>query len=344
MPSRSKSALESLHPELLFPSSSGALRAESLGRESLRSAWLTEMVLLDFQRHQGIPGSRIAWGVAETRMLSLLTFLVLFGVQSLSPGEANSPQAGKAPASAPSPKPASKAPARPMKVEPPKLRDPAKSDSQPGFSAWFAPGIDEVQPPVAVGVVCPQEKVIDEAGKRLKELVDNIARIDAVEEIVHEDRNAAGKTVNTARGEFAYVAQVTSVPAGISGAGVPIVDERRAHSLGLSDSLGGVRTKGLSSLAFVFHPALRDSFEIACEGLGDWQGRPAWLMHFRQREDRYNYLQEFIVAKRGYPVALKAGSGLTPAASRPFTSNRNWCTQSRRSDSGWSNIAWITGR
>ncbi len=253
-------------------------------------------------------------GLVRTIRVSLLIFLALVGVLNLAAVQQHGPEGDasdrKAPpqvreASPPRAKPHASPPRRPSKTKPRDTREAVHEASESGFSAWVAPGIDEVRPPVAVGVTCPQGKVLHEAGMRLKELVDNISRIDATEEIVHEDQNTAGKVVNRSTGEFGYVAQVTSVPAGHPGAGVPVVDEHRIHPLGMSDSLGGVRTKGLSSLAFVFHPAMRDSFEIDCEGLGDWQGRPAWLVRFQQREDRPNYLQELIVAKRGYPVALK---------------------------------------
>jgi hypothetical protein len=31
---------------------------------------------------------------------------------------------------------------------------------------------------------------------------------------------------------------------------------------------------------------MRDNFEMTCEGLGRWHEQAAWLVHFKQREDR----------------------------------------------------------
>ncbi len=140
---------------------------------------------------------------------------------------------------------------------------------------------------------------------RLTELVENISRFDAIEEIVHEDQDPDGKELASTTREYDYVAQIITLPEGTPGAGVPVIDESRISPTGLSDILGGIRTKGLPTLAFVFHPAIRGSFEIACQGLGEWNGQPAWLVDFQQMENRPNYLQQYIVRKQRYSVPLK---------------------------------------
>jgi hypothetical protein len=50
---------------------------------------------------------------------------------------------------------------------------------------------------------------------------------------------------------------------------------------------------------------MRGDFEITCEGLGEWNRRATWLLHFRQRADRPNRFQEFKVGGLSYPANLK---------------------------------------
>ncbi len=169
-------------------------------------------------------------------------------------------------------------------------------------SAWGAAGAG-AKPAVAAEVSCPQERVVDEAGNRLNELAENVSRFDAVEEIVHEEQNEHGKTLARIARKYAYVVLVAPSPPG--GSGTPTLTEDRTSLSGASDFPGGIGTLGLPTLAFIFHPGMRHTFELYCEGLGNWQGEPAWLVQFRQREDRPNYLQGYRIGERLHSVALK---------------------------------------
>jgi hypothetical protein len=51
------------------------------------------------------------------------------------------------------------------------------------------------------------------------------------------------------------------------------VDEYRAAHLGLSDFPDQISSSGFAALALVFHPDMRDNFEMKCEGLSDWKGQ-----------------------------------------------------------------------
>jgi hypothetical protein len=64
-------------------------------------------------------------------------------------------------------------------------------------------------------------------------------------------------------------------------------------------------TVGLPMLALIFHPILQARYEFACEGLSSWQGRRAWVVHFRQRADQNNSMLRYQVGNRSVAVALK---------------------------------------
>jgi len=62
---------------------------------------------------------------------------------------------------------------------------------------WQPPGIDDVKTAVASGVECPSAQVIEESGKRVQELVHDVARFAAVEDLFHESLDPFGVPVRT---------------------------------------------------------------------------------------------------------------------------------------------------
>src|ERR1700678_616147 len=61
---------------------------------------------------------------------------------------------------------------------------PASSRSK-HFEAWLPGGIDNFVPPVQDGVKCSLQQVVGGAGQRMKELVENLQRFDATENVEH---------------------------------------------------------------------------------------------------------------------------------------------------------------
>jgi len=90
------------------------------------------------------------------------------------------------------------------------------------------------------------------------------------------------------------------------------VDEQRFQrqsSDDTSDEIGD--TSGFAGLALVFHPAKRQDFEMTCEGLGRWHEQAAWLVHFKEREDRPDAFQLFFVGGQKFPLRLKGRAWIT---------------------------------
>ena len=170
----------------------------------------------------------------------------------------------------------------------------------PSLEAWRPPGIDDSRPDVTAGVSCPYQTVIEEAGNRVKSLVDNLARFDATESMLHEDLDDLGVPKNKISLKFDYVASISE-----SKPGIILVDEFRTWHSQVEDFPDHIATRGLPALAFVFHPDVRDNFEMKCEGLGTWNGAATWLVRFQQREDRPHHTQEYVVNHRVFPVSVK---------------------------------------
>ena len=180
--------------------------------------------------------------------------------------------------------------------------DPLLAATDTGFSAksWEPPDIDDVKPSVAADVTCPYQKVIDGTGATVKQFVDDISRFNAIEDLLHENLNELGTPTTKETREFNYVASISEPQPGFLK-----VDEFRTGRTDLGDFPGQIATHGLPALALVFHPDIRDNFEITCEGLSQWNGKATWLLHFRQREDRPDRIQAYKIGDQIYPINLK---------------------------------------
>ena len=176
----------------------------------------------------------------------------------------------------------------------------AKTTAELPKGTWEPTDVDSVHPAVAAGVTCPQGKVLWNAGERVKELVSDLAKFDAIEEVHHEELDARGIPKNEVTLKFDYVASIAEPKPGRF-----LVDEFRMGRSGTEDFPDHIATKGLPTLAFVFHPDMRDDFDMQCEGLGTWKGKSAWLVHFKQREDKPHRIQDYIINEQVYPVSLK---------------------------------------
>ena len=82
--------------------------------------------------------------------------------------------------------------------------------TDPGLmeKSWGPPGVDDTRPAVASGVSCPIEEVIAQSGERVKELVDDLAKFNAVEDVYHEEVDMAGVSKKHTTIRFDYVASI----------------------------------------------------------------------------------------------------------------------------------------
>jgi hypothetical protein len=186
--------------------------------------------------------------------------------------------------------------------------DPLQALPAPGLSvkSWLPRGLDQTQLALASGVDCPSEKVLDETGKHVGELVDDIARFAAVEDLFHQNLDVFGNPLRTETRKYNYVASISEPEAGYLS-----VDEDRTVKSELSAYPDKIASTGFAALALVFHPHMRDEFAMKCEGLGDWHGQASWVVYFKQRDDKPNRLQSYKIGRMVYPVKLKGRAWIT---------------------------------
>lgn len=176
----------------------------------------------------------------------------------------------------------------------------AAAEGRLSIPTWSPLGVDEAKPVIAEGAVCPSQVVIEKAGERVKQLVDNLSSFEATEDVLHENLDELGQPISKETRKFDYMASISEPKQGILK-----VDEYRNGLTDQGDFPTHIATMGLPALAFVFHPDMRDNFDLVCEGLSSWQGHATWLVHFRQRLDKPSNLQGFQFDDGSETVDLK---------------------------------------
>jgi len=178
----------------------------------------------------------------------------------------------------------------------------AAAKALPVPSSWMPLDVDDKMPPVEPGAACALDEVVQNAGKRLQELVKNVDRFTATELVTDESINKWGLPSFPEKAQFDYIVSMEETrPSALS---VEEYRERRASSKGFPEA---VMTSGLPALVVIFHPIYVGNYEMTCEGLARWNGGLAWQVHFRQRKDKPNTIRSYRLGLegQGYPVALK---------------------------------------
>lgn len=186
------------------------------------------------------------------------------------------------------------------------IGDPSLNEESAATAMLGMPAdVDSQSIQVARAVQCPAN-ILQMAADRSNELVDHVAQFSAIEDMVHETLTPQGTPRNRETRKFNYLVSITEPPQGPL-----IVQEYRGSAGGILDMPEQINTTGLAVLAIAFHPKFQEDFDMKCEGLGDWNGQPAWLVHFRQKEDRPSRLRTYVVSGSNFPVRLKGRAWLS---------------------------------
>jgi hypothetical protein len=162
------------------------------------------------------------------------------------------------------------------------------------------PGVDEVVPAVSPGVSCDLPAVLHGAGERMTQLISNLEKFSATEHITHFSVDKAGVLRNREARSFDYVVVVSQ-----NAVQAFLLDEYRNGVVNPFQFPQAISTDGLPVMAAIFHPVMMSDFKYSCEGLGQWNGRPAWQVRFEQRPDRPGRIREYSIAGNRYSVSLK---------------------------------------
>lgn len=167
------------------------------------------------------------------------------------------------------------------------------------WHSWHPLGVDQEALPIAIGMACPEQSVLDNATQQVDQFVDNINRFDASEHVINQDVTSSGRIISTEKRKFDYEVNIADLSSGDLE-----VDEARDGSDGYANFPDHIATLGLPSLVLVFHQRYRSDYAFQCEGLGEWNGQATWLVDFRQRADRTPRIRGYNVAGVLYPIGL----------------------------------------
>jgi len=194
------------------------------------------------------------------------------------------------------------------------LVEPTKSADVPILpppAKWMPPDIDEKIPPVQAGVACPLDKVLSGAGKRVVEFTKAVDHFSATELLEHQVIDSHGIAVSSEDRKFNYLVSIQEVRPGYLN-----VDEYRDGGLGYDMFPDHLATVGLPSIVLMFHPVNVADYDMTCEGLGNWQGTPAWQVHFRHSDVTRSPIRTYKVGGHIYPVPLKGRAWISASNSQ----------------------------
>jgi tetratricopeptide (TPR) repeat protein len=178
------------------------------------------------------------------------------------------------------------------------------------MQTWRPPDVDDIKPTFEPGVTCPGPQILAGVGQRVQELVQDVTRFTADEDLFHKSLDEVGISKHAETRKYNYAATISSKPGSIL---IEDYNEDRVPQGGYPD---GIKSSGFVMLALVFHPEMQGDFDFDCEGQVKWLGKPTWLVHFRQRLDRPNRMQDYTVGGQTYRIDLKGRAWISQDTSQ----------------------------
>jgi len=173
---------------------------------------------------------------------------------------------------------------------------------------WAPADIDEKLPAVARDVTCSTEEVVKRVANRSHLALGNLERFGATERIEHQEIDSLGNPGPVKSRDFSYMILIQH-----PNPNYHFVEERRDGEDSLTSFPTGLATRGLVSIGpNVFHPLFARDMNFSCEGLGRWSGRPAWQIHFSQKQEVPSKIRSWLHHGKIYPVPMKGRAWISP--------------------------------
>ena len=168
-------------------------------------------------------------------------------------------------------------------------------------TAWAPPNVDNAAPGVASDVACSADEVVERTGQSVNRQLENLEKFLATEHIQHEEINSKGEVTEIRDKNFQYMVFTEHAKDGLV-----FLDERRDGGANTDAFPTSLATVGLVSLGVdVFHPGFAKALKFNCEGLGQWRGKAAWILHFEQNQGMKSYLRLWETKTKTVEVPLK---------------------------------------
>jgi hypothetical protein len=163
---------------------------------------------------------------------------------------------------------------------------------------WTPPLIDSPLPS-RISSPCAVSTVLEQAGGRANELVNNLQNFTAQEYIEYQILDSLRIVRESSFGTFDYVVALQDAPGGL------LLQENRNPKHG--SRLSGVMTQdaGLPEIALMFLPDIQGDYEMDCEGTTTWNRESASVIRFHQRPDKRSRTLSFRGPNTIYPAKLQ---------------------------------------
>jgi tetratricopeptide (TPR) repeat protein len=176
---------------------------------------------------------------------------------------------------------------------------------------WAPKDVDAIQPFVLQNASCSLPKILESAGRNAENLVHALQEFSATEEFqeveVRRTRDAE-RPVERSFNYLVFIDQISNERFDVR--------EFRTDGTSAAQFPGRLMDMGAPALAMAFHPSIQPDLDWKCEGMGSWNDKPAWIVHFEQREDKPNVLAAFASANHSYALALKGRAWLSQDATQ----------------------------
>lgn len=167
--------------------------------------------------------------------------------------------------------------------------------------AWGPEDVDSSKPGVARDVSCSAEDVVRRAGQVSAGQFENFEKFMATERIEHEEIDRSGNAGHVRSHDFSYLVFIDH-----DRTGQIFLKESRDGGTGVESFPTSLATVGLLGLGVdVFNPGFAKALDFTCEGLGQWRGKAAWIMYFRQKPNQRSYLRLWQTQRKTVEIPLK---------------------------------------
>lgn len=146
---------------------------------------------------------------------------------------------------------------------------------------WAPPNVDSVRPATVPGIACHLPALLLQARRQATTWVKDLQKFSATEQYQSVEINRHGKVAEPFRQEFRYLVFVKKLRPHLF-----TLEELRQPAPNPRRMGAPILGQGMSGLALVFHRDFVRDFAWSCEGLGHWEGQPAWILRFEQLPDR----------------------------------------------------------
>ena len=165
---------------------------------------------------------------------------------------------------------------------------------------WYPLDVDASVPEVDSARACPLDDVVAGAGKRIQELVANVDKFTATEIVEHQSVDPEGELKAPEIRKFNYLVSIEQLPDGYLN-----VEEYRDGGSSPDQFPDHIATTGTPTVVLIFHPNNIKNYKVTCEGLGEWQGRPAWQVRFEEHADRHPATSALVFSGRSFGLLLR---------------------------------------